>query len=143
MLFGDLLDLDAALFADHEDDALRGTIEDEPEIQLAIDGEAFFDEEPKDLLAAGAGLIRDERLAEQLARDRLGFGARLGELDAAGLAASAGMNLRLDDGNGAAKALGDVVSFFGSKCHFPAGDRHAVFRKDCFSLVFVNLQKRE
>ncbi len=142
MLFGDLLDLDAALFADHEDDALRGAIEDEPEIQLAIDGETFFDEEPKDLLAAGAGLIRDERLAEQLARDRLGFGARLGKLDAAGLAAAAGVNLRLDDGNGAAEPLGDVVSFFGSKCHFPAGHRHAVFRKDSFSLVFVNLHKR-
>ena len=45
MLLGDLLDLDAALLADHQDDALRGAIEDESEIQLAIDGEAFFDQQ--------------------------------------------------------------------------------------------------
>ena len=45
MLFGDLLDLDAALFADHQDDALRGAIEDETEIELAVDGEAFLDQQ--------------------------------------------------------------------------------------------------
>ena len=103
-----------------------GAIERRAEIELAVDGEAFLDEQPRDLLAIGAGLIRDERLAEQLARDRLGFLGRLGELDAAGLAAAAGVNLRLDDRNGAAEPVGDVVGFFGCERHFPAGNRHAV-----------------
>ena len=143
MLFGDLLDLDAALFADHQDDALRGAVEDEAEIQLAIDGEAFLDQQARDLLAVGTGLIGDERLAEQLARDRLGFGAGLGELDAAGLAAAAGMNLRLDDRDRSAEPLGDVVNFFGCERHFPAGDRHAVLGKDCFGLVLVNLHEED
>ena len=120
-----------------------GAIEDEPEIQLAIDGEAFFDQQARHPLAVGTGLIGDQRLAEQLARDRLGLGARLGELDAAGLAAAAGVNLRLDDRNGSAEALGDVVNFFGCERHFPAGDRHAVFREDCFGLVLVNLHEED
>ena len=143
MLFGDLLDLDAALFADHQDDALRGAIEDQAEIQLAIDGEAFLDQQARDLLAGRAGLIRDQRLAEQLARNRLGFGARLGELDAAGLAAAAGMNLRLDDGDRAAEPLGDVVNFFRGERHFPARNRHAVLGKDSFGLVLVNFHEDE
>ena len=41
--------------------------------------------------------------------DRLGFVGRLGELDAAGFAAAAGVNLRLDDRRWAAQALGNVV----------------------------------
>jgi hypothetical protein len=49
--------------------------------------------------------------------------ARLGELDAAGLAAAAGMNLRLDDGNRSAEPLGDVVNFFRCERHFPAGEQ--------------------
>ena len=120
---------------------LRGAVEDEAEVQLAVDGEAFLDQQARHLLAVGTGLIGDERLAEQLARDRLGLFGRLGELDAAGLAAAAGMNLRLDDRNGSAEPLGDVVNFFGRERHFPAGNRHAVFGKDSFSLILVNLHE--
>ena len=49
----------------------RGAIDDEAEIQLAIDGETFLDQEPRHPLAVGTGLIRHERLADQLARDLL------------------------------------------------------------------------
>ena len=46
-LVGDFFDLDAALFADHQHDALRGAIEDESEVELAVDGEAFLDQQAR------------------------------------------------------------------------------------------------
>ena len=51
--------------------------------------------------------MRDERHADHVARELLGFVGRLGELDAAALAAAAGVNLRLDDDDAAAEAPGD------------------------------------
>ena len=142
MLLRDLLDLDAALLAHHEDDALRGAIEDEAEIQLAIDSETFLDQQPRDLLAAGPRLIRHERLANQLAGNLLGLVGRLRQLDAAGLAAAAGMDLRLDHGHAAAEPPCDVGNFLRGEGHLTARNRNAVFGKDCFGLVLVDLHKR-
>ena len=63
-LFGDLLNLDAALLADHEDDALRGAIHHQAEIQLLVDGQALFHEQARNLLAVGTGLVGHERLTQ-------------------------------------------------------------------------------
>ncbi len=51
--------------------------------------------------------MRDQRHADHLARDLLGFAGRLGELHAAALAAPAGVNLRLDHDHAAAQTSGD------------------------------------
>ena len=142
MLFRHLLDLDAALFADHQDDALGGAIDDEAEIELLVDGQALFDQQARDPLAGRARLIGDERLTDQLARDLFGFVERLGELDAAGLATPAGVNLRLDHGDRGAEPLGDLGNFLRRKGHFTARHWNAVLGKNRLGLILVNLHKK-
>src|SRR4029078_7951044 len=64
-LFGrlvcDFFDIHAAFGRDYEGDARRLTIDERREIELAVNGRAFFDIQPVDLLAMRAGLMRDER----------------------------------------------------------------------------------
>ena len=61
-----------------------------------------------------------------------------GQLDAAALAAAAGVNLRLDDDHTAAKAVRDIARVGGGRGHFPARDWHTVAFEDGFGLVLVN-----
>ena len=68
------------------------------EVELVLDREALLDEQALDLLALGAGLVRDELHAEDLLGASASASSRgLGDLDAAALAAAAGVDLRLDD----------------------------------------------
>ena len=72
---------------------------------------------------------------------RASFSASSGdsrELDAAALAAAAGVNLRLDDDDAAAEAAGDVAGFAGVERDFAARHGHAVAREDRFGLILVN-----
>ncbi len=50
---GDLLDLDAALLADHQHRLLAGAIEDDAEVELAFDLQALLDEDALDHLPSG------------------------------------------------------------------------------------------
>ncbi len=87
---GDLFDVDATLAAGHDRHAARGAIDDDAEVELALNANGWSDEhlvdymptniEPKDLLTGFTG-----------------FGSRFGDLDAARFAASAAMHLSLDD----------------------------------------------
>ena len=61
---------------------------------------------------------------------------RLGQLDAAGLAAPADQHLRLDDDH-LADAPGDGLGLVRRVGHFPGVHRDAVPRQDLFGLVFV------
>ena len=45
-------------------DAAGAAIDDDAEVELARDVDALLDEQPLDLLALGAGLVRDQRHAE-------------------------------------------------------------------------------
>ena len=72
-------------------------IDEDAQIELALDLQPFLDEHAADLPALGAGLVRDQRHADHLLRELLGFVRRLRELDAAAFAAAAGVDLRLDD----------------------------------------------
>src|SRR5688572_33408159 len=121
----DLLDLDAAFLTDHQGDALRRSIDNETQIQLSIDREPFLHEQARHLLAIRAGLIGHQRLAEDFTRELFRFFGRLRDLDATGLAAAAGMDLRLDYGHAGAKPLGNVCCFLCGDRHFTTGDRNA------------------
>jgi hypothetical protein len=57
---GDFFDFHAARGASHEDDASGGPIDEEAEVKLALDVEAFLDEQALDDAAGEAGLRRDE-----------------------------------------------------------------------------------
>ncbi len=99
---GDFFDFHAAGLRGHEDEAGGGAVEDDAEVELALDLAGFFDEEALNFLAGGAGLMGDQLHAE----DGLGlFGCvveGLGYFDAAALAAAAGVDLGLDDDGGVA-----------------------------------------
>ena len=103
MCVGDLLDVHAALGRGHEGDAARVAVDDHAEVELARDVEALLDVEAAHLLPLGAGLVRDELHAEDLLGElpRL-RGAALRDLHAAALAATACVDLRLDDDDRAA-----------------------------------------
>ena len=94
-----------------------------PEIELARDLETFLDEHALDDAAFGTGLIRDEPHAEHLRRGVARLGGALHDLDAAALAAAAGMNLRLDDDDAAAEPLGNRARFVGGERDLAAGHR--------------------
>ncbi len=75
-------------------------------------------------------------------RERLGLVGRLGELDAAALAAAAGVNLRLDDDDAAAEAPRDLAGFGGVERDLAARHRHAVARENRFGLILVDFHER-
>ena len=101
----DLLDVHAAFGRHHDGDARGGAVDQHREIELLLDGGAFLDVEPVDQLALGAGLMRDQRRAEDAGRFLLHVVDRLHDLDAAGLAAAAGVDLRLHHPHRAAERL--------------------------------------
>ena len=70
------------------------------EIELARDLAAVLDVDPAHLAARGPGLVGDERHAEHLVGELADLLDRPRELDAAALAAPAGVDLRLDHPDG-------------------------------------------
>ena len=87
---------------------LGGAIEDDAQVELALDLQALLDEHALHLLARRPGLVGDEVHAEDLLGGRARLVGPLHDLDAAALAAAAGVNLRLDDDGAAAEPLGDA-----------------------------------
>ena len=81
----------------------------------------------------------DERHADHVAREALGLVGRLGQLDAAALPASAGVDLRLHDDEVSAEATRDVAGFGGVKGDFAARHRDAVPCEDGLGLVLVDV----
>ena len=135
----DLFDVHAAFGRDHERHARGGAIDQRREIELAIDGGAFFDVEAVDLLALRAGLLGHQHRAE----DARGLGAhvvdRLHDLDAAGLAAAAGMDLRLHHDHRRAEVLGRLDGFVDGEGGVAARHDHPEFPEHRLGLVFVDI----
>ncbi len=126
---GDFLDVHAAFTARHEHDAPAGTVEHGAEIDLLADVGGGVDEhllhrQPLD------------RHAENLVGALLGLAGRLGELDAAGLAAPADQHLRLDH-DWAAQPHGNVAHLSGRVRDFAARHGNAVLGKNPLGLIFV------
>src|SRR2546423_3416974 len=93
----DLLDVHAARGRGHEDGPARRAVEHDAEVELFLNRQPLLDQERAHLAPFGAGLVRDEFHAEHLARDLLSLVGRAREFDAAALAATARVYLRLDD----------------------------------------------
>ena len=95
ILVGDFFDLHAAGSAGHDDRRFDGAVHQDAEVQLALDVQALFDQQALHQAAFRAGLRRDQRHAQNLGGELLRFVHRARQLDAAALAAPAGVNLRL------------------------------------------------
>src|SRR5690606_7475723 len=94
---GDFLDVHAALAGSDDGDLLRGAVGHQRHVVFLLDVGAFLDVQAAHLLALGAGLVRHELHAQDFRSQLANVVERTGQLDAASLAAPAGVNLRLDD----------------------------------------------
>src|SRR6202166_656449 len=139
MVLGDFLDIHAAFGRDHEGDARGFPIDQRGQIEFAVDGRAFLDIEAVDLLAVRAGLMRDQGRAEDAGRFLFHVVDGFHHFDAAGLAAPAGMNLRLPHPNRPAQFLGAFKRFVDGESRHAARHWHAEFAQHRFGLILVNV----
>src|SRR6266699_4510584 len=142
-LFGprarNLLDVHPARGRSHEGDARAFAVDERREIELAVDGRTFLDIEAVDLLTVRAGLMGDEHRAEQALGLLAHVLLRLDQLDAAGLAAPAGVDLRLDDEQRRAEIARSLDRLLDRKRRMPARHRHAEFPQHRLGLIFVDV----
>ena len=134
-----LLDVHAAFGGGDDRDARTLAVDQHREIELLVDRGAFLDIEAVDLLALRAGLMRDQRAPKNARRFLLDIVDRFHDLDAAGLAAPAGVNLRLDDPYRAAEILRGLLGFGDAHRGEAARHRYAEFRENRFALVLVDV----
>ena len=90
-------------------------------------------------MPAGPVWCVDELLAEQGFGGALDLGVVRADLDAAGLAAGAGVDLRLDDPLAAADLGGAIGGLLGAVGEAAARDRHAELREKLLGLILVNV----
>ena len=146
---GDGFDVHAALCRDDEGDLPGGAIDQQREIEFARDIDAVGDVEAVDLLAGVAGLDRHQRVAQHVGCRRanlilglrqphaaLGVRPKLLEL---ALAASAGMDLRLDHIKRPGQRLRRRDRFLHAHRRMAGGNGHAELRQQFLGLIFVDV----
>src|SRR6266705_1342033 len=134
---GDLLDVHAAGLGRHDHVGRAGPVERDREIELPRDGRGLLHEHRADLDPARRRLRALEAHAEDLARGALGALRVVRHLDAAGLAAAAGVHLGLHD-DPAAQARGGRLRVGGRRGDLAARNGHAELAQEGFGLVFVD-----
>ena len=148
---GDLFDLHPAFGRSHDGDAGGGAVDQQAEIQLALDVAAFLDIEPLDFLAGGTGLLGHEDVAQHFLGVRSDILDRLDDADAAlafrvvGEAArtsATGMDLGLDHIDGSAQFLGNLFGLGDGVGDAAARHRHTIFFQQVFGLVFMDIHGR-
>ena len=128
---GNLLDLHAALAGGHREERPVGAIQQERRVVLLCDVARLLDQDLVDRVALDVH-------AEDLARLGLRVVGSVGDLDAAGLAAATGLDLRLD--HDATAELGrDGASLLGSRGYLAGRDRHAMCGEEFLRLVFEEI----
>src|ERR1700722_8115801 len=139
IIFGHFFDFHTAGGADHKNRRTYFAVNQNADVKLTLDVEAFFDQQTPDDAALFAGLGRDQGHAQNLSGVVQSFVGRFRELHATGLAATTGMDLGFDHDHMGAQTLGDGAGFLFFHYHFAARDRYAKFGEDRFGLIFVNL----
>jgi hypothetical protein len=138
VLGGDLLDLHAAELRGHHRRETFAAVEDHTEVELTIDRQGLLDEHGANQLALGPGLLGDQGHSQDLIRQRDRLVRVVGQLDAAALAAAAGVDLGLH--------YHPAAELFGRRpCRLGLGDDDAARHRDpvagqhLFALIFVDL----
>ncbi len=145
----DCFDVHAAFGrCDHRDPA-GGAVNQKCQVEFLGDVDAIRDVEPLHLLAFRAGLHRHQRIAEHLARVVFNFLKRPRQPDAAlgirpqllelALAASAGMDLRLDDIKRPGKRCRGRDGLIDAHRRMTRRNRHTEFREQFLGLIFVDV----
>ena len=129
----ELLDLHAALVGRHRQEGAVGPVEQVGDVVLLLDVRARVDQH------AVHGVALDVH-AEDLPGQLTGLGRGLGDLDAAGLAAAADLDLGLDDGD-AADLLGGRLGLVGRRRDLAQRDRHAVLLEELLGLVLEQIHE--
>ena len=148
---GHFLDVHAAFGRSDDRDAAGATVHQEGEVQFTRNVRAILDVDAVDLLAGGAGLVRDQGLAQHLLGFLGGFRDRFGEADTAlfagfgfleaALAAATCVDLRLHHPERAVELTSGGFRIFCLQDHSAIADRGAVFAKQCLRLVFMNVHE--
>ena len=139
MVLRDFLDFHSAGRAGHKYRRANSAVNQNAQIQLALDVEPFFDQQAANDAALRARLRRDQLHSENALGMRRRFVGRFRELHAAAFAAPAGMNLRFHHHDRRAKPLRYRAGFVFFEDHLAARHWNAKFREDRFRLIFVNL----
>ena len=134
---GDLLDLHPAELRRHERRHPDRPVEGDPEVELLGDVGRLLDEHLLHLPPLRAGLVRHELHPDDPLGGLVGFVGGPRELDAAPLAAPAGVDLGLHDGL-AAEVLGDLTGLFRAVGDVPLRGRDTVAAEDLLRLVLVD-----
>ncbi len=137
----DFLDVHAARRRRDERDAARVAVEQQAEVQLAIDLRAGLDVDLVDRQAVVSGLLGDEALADHAGRGRLHVVDGLDDLHAARLAAPTGVHLRLDDPYAPAEPACRIDGLLGRGSDEAGGHRDAVAGEQLLGLVFVQVHE--
>ena len=136
------LDVHAAFGGGDEGNARGFTVDHDREIEFAGNGRAFLDVEALHELAFGAGLVRDQRHAQHAGGFGLHVRHRLHDLDAAALATAAGVDLRLDDPDGAAQRFGGLHRLVHIEGRDAAASGDAEAAEHFLGLVLMNVHVR-
>ncbi len=138
-LVGDFLDIHAALGARDHGNGPRLSIDEHPEIKLASDVARLLYIYAAHDAAFGPRLMRHQRLAEQLGREIAHVGRDSVQLDAARFAATARMDLRLDDSLRLAERRERSRRFVGRGRELPLGNGNAEAPENLLGLIFVDV----
>src|SRR6266481_204078 len=137
----DLLDIHATFGGGDAGGAAAAPIDEHSQINLAGDFRALLDIDALYILALRPGLMGHQFHAEH----GIGFGHhvldRAADLDAARLAAPAGMDLRLYYPDGAVEFLGDGFGLLGRMGDVASRDRHAIAAQQLLCLIFVDIHE--
>ena len=139
VLLGGLLDLDAAFGGGDEGDRLARAVDQHRQVQLLGDVGGLGHQHAVDRQRHAGGLVGLHLRAEHALGVLAHLVVGLGELDAAGLAAAAGVDLGLDDPEVAADGLRRVDGLLRRAGDAPGRDRDAVIGKQLLRLIFVEV----
>ena len=137
-----LFDLHAARGAHHDHRPSYAAIRDDAQVELLGDVLGLLHQDLVDHLAFGAGLVGDQGHAQDLVRHPLHLLGGRGGLDAAALAAAAGMDLGLDHKGACPQFLGHLPGLPVGVGHRAFGHRYVEFPQQFFGLIFMNLHNR-
>ena len=136
---GDFLDVHAAFGTRHQANALGPAVDHHADVEFFFDVRAFFNQQATDFLSLGAGLMRLQHHAENLRSVAFHLVERTREFDAAPLATTAGVNLRLHHPDVAAEFLCCGHCLINTETRDTAGCHNAEAAQYFLSLIFVNL----